>query len=44
MKNCGEINNLVLRIGFVFYRINKSWDSIAPVKSREVMKDQSVVH
>jgi len=44
MKNCEEINNPVLRTGFVFCVINKAWVSILPVKSRRVMNDQSVVH
>lgn len=44
MKNYEEINNPALRTEFVFYMTNKAWDSIPPVKSRTVMKDQSVVH
>lgn len=44
MKNDEEINNPVLRTGFVFYKINKAWMSIPPVKRRKVMKDQSVVY
>lgn len=44
MKNGEEINNPVLRARFVFYEINKTWISIPPVKSRKVMKDQSVIH
>lgn len=44
MKNCDKINSSVLREGLLFCTINKAWVSIICVKSREVMKDLSVVH